>query len=223
MNFFELTRTVPLDPKAVAAAGQFYAKISDIPRHENTIDDDDTLDFIADREFPYVMQQLGWTEAHTMGYYSNVFSKPGEPYVLKINKRVDRPYAWFAFLTIKFPNRHFSKICNAKIIKVNKENYRIYAIEKLQPMATQFNRDDAGEIASFCKWTARSPLSREFLLTQTKRDTHLCKILNGQVETLLDACMLLKKYNKGYHIDIHQNNMMLRDQTFVITDPYSVV
>jgi len=215
----ELTKSYPLDPQAIDAAKTFYKKIPDLPVKNGKVDDD-AIDYEADFELVRKMKALGWTESHTEGWYSTVFVKPSEPYVLKINKRVDRPYAWFALLASKFPNEHFPKIGNAKIIKVQTMNYRIYAIEKLSPFQDKL---DAKYIAGFCKWSVKTQDDLQYQLNYGKQVEESVAGLRGQTAGLISACQILKKYGSGFHIDIHSNNIMLRGRTSVITDPFTPI
>jgi hypothetical protein len=211
MNLNELTRTLPIEPNAMNVINSYYQKIPSFP---NDIDKkNDAIDFEADQELVQQMAMIGWCESTTVGWYSTVFSKPGENYVLKVNKREDHPYAWFAFLTRKFPNPHFPKIGNAKFINIGKERYRVYAIEKLQPFKEHW---DARSIAAFCKVTVTEKEDLQTTLKYAKRFD-----LGDQEESLITACDILRKYNQGYYVDIHTNNIMLRGETIVIIDPFS--
>jgi hypothetical protein len=214
----ELTRSYPLPQPAIDAAQNFYRKIPAIPRDIDNRIDDDTLEYYSDKQLVANMQRLGWTEYHTEGYYSSVFIKPSEPYALKINKRVDRPYAWFALIAAKFPNEHFPKIGNAKIVKVGKENYRIYAIEKLKPVE---NQGEGRVIASFCKWSVETTDDLQYQMKHGLQMESGIPELKGQTAGLITACQILRKYSKGFFIDIHYKNIMARNNTIVITDPFT--
>src|SRR6516165_2397298 len=72
------------------------------------------------------MRKLGWVCKSTEGAYSAVFINDSKPYILKINVRPDSAFAWFAFLTKKFPNPHFPNIGNAKTITLDGNKYYLY-------------------------------------------------------------------------------------------------
>lgn len=230
MKLNELKRTYQFPQSTVDTAKNFYRKIptfsydSNGNLDANNFDDDgnlieDELDYLSDEELVNNMRNIGWTEAHTKGYYSNVFLKPGEPYAIKINKRLDRSYAWFALIAAKFPNEHFPKIGNAKIFKVGSDNYRMYAIEKLKPFEYTEERHI---IANLCRWSASTKEDTQQQLSYWKEFENMIPTLKEQTNGLISACQILQKYNKGFFVDIHYNNIMLRNNTVVITDPFTV-
>ena len=195
MNLNELTRPIPFDPEIKQAADTHY---------QNRYTD-----------FYEALQEQGW-HRRGEGSFSDVFFNSKKNYILKVNIRPDRAFAWFAFLTKKFPNPHFPMIGNMKLYKHGPEKYHIYLIEKLDPIDETPDMNDLVslmdnyaanwrqfELEKFKKWY--EPSTVDYLETHPK---------------LREALEIIGGYSKGHMIDIHNKNVMKRtDGTLVITDP----
>ena len=173
------------------------------------------------KPFHQKMAEMGWTKVVTMGGYSDVFIKPNEPYVLKINKRPDEAFAHFADIAMAYPNIHFPKIGNVRQITYDNRIYYIYAIEKLNNIA---NEGEAIEISMFCSnFVGGEHIKDSWWAPQMVQQLtrHFPKFA-GQEKSLLVALNLLRRNRADYRIDIHFNNIMKRDETIVIIDPFEV-
>lgn len=233
MKLNELTREYDIDPNIVKTTKDFYQR-ADKWNYDNPI-----LDL--------KLEKLGWQRNYlSKGSYSMIYENPQEPrYIIKINQRRDSGFEWFAFLTKKFPNIHFPKIGNAKIITVDKTKYFVYAIEKLFKFEEAV---DITNIAQLCDHlidssgvgvSAIKNLNTKDLVTYIeeypKQFDYPARIVESflfllenypsfesQFNTLINACNILAKNQRSFFNDIHDGNIMRRqDGTIVISDPFS--
>lgn len=143
---------------------------------------------------------------------------------MKINRKYDRAYAWFILLTKKFPNLHFPKIENAKILRYNGEKYYVFLIEKLIPVTLSDLKIENKIIARNCfdslnKIVKNPNKSIEDLNLNLDGRPTLKNLLEGN-KSLIEALRTIGKNSHGYMIDIHMQNIMKRkDGTLVIIDP----
>lgn len=213
MKLDELTRYYPFDTDVVDAA-QKYIPIFD------------TYGLIEK------LKTLGWEKAGNPSSYSDVFINPNKPYIIKANRVPDAGFAWFAFLTRKFPNPHFPKIGNMKVIKskVGKEKFYVYLIEKLEEVS----------IRNTSEWKAFTRILNKYISGQyslEEAEQYTIKLYGGEIDseivqqhlssiknnfTFLQALDILLKHQKNFSVDVHYENIMQRkDGTLVIIDPYT--
>jgi len=76
------------------------------------------------------MYKKGWNALQD-SLYSLVFVHPNKKYIWKINKQLDRGYAYFVKLVKANPNPHFPVVSDIMPFKFEDEVYYQYAIEKL--------------------------------------------------------------------------------------------
>ena len=160
------------------------------------------------------MKKLGW-EMTNYGFYSWVFEKVGERYVIKLNRKRDDAFAWFAYITIKYPNHHFPVIANARLLNIGGGKYYMFAIEKLQ------NSTYGSEISQFCRDVMRCH-NRE-AINDAAREFGFWKLpeYKYQKDSLINALICLKRVKPSdFSFDISHSNIMQRpDNTIIISDP----
>ena len=149
------------------------------------------------------------------GIFANVYAKPGENGVLKLFDSEDEAYQKFVYMAMSNPNPHFPKF-KGKMMKITDEYYAI-RMEKLTPLP------DTPDTASYAK-----KISAYVKLIQNKSG----RIRSDADELISDideiekeqpgikyACNMIGNRFKEEIIDIHNDNIMLRGNILVITDP----
>ena len=168
------------------------------------------------------LKKLGWEEIG-MGCFSSVFRHPHKSYVLKVNQYPDKAFQKFAEISKKFPNRHFLKVGDTKVIEFNGRPYYIYTLEKLYPVTSLPAGLEVFSAARFLEWVADHPWASiaEFLLGRFNPSNTLIQWVQNH-PSLIKACQILGKNKLRVTIDIHEDNIMQRnDGTIVIVDPFS--
>ncbi|VVC05189.1 Uncharacterised protein [uncultured archaeon] len=198
----ELTRNYPFSWKDTDLAQSFIQQVGG-----NTYIPGEKL-----RTIIPTFKKLGWQYTDS-GSFSSVFVNPKKLYILKINYRADRPFAWFALLTRKFPNPHFPRIGDMKIFNFQHQRYYMFMIEKLEdgniPPEWKYFRDVG-------TWKHTSVLKKNLLLLPKRTQQYF-----QENPSLVDALEIISTYRHGYKLDIFPSNIMFRkDGTLVIVDPY---
>jgi hypothetical protein len=148
------------------------------------------------------------------GCFADVYHKEGASYVLKLFVPADKAYLDYIKLVQANPNEHFPKFVG-KLIRVTPDYYAIRT-ELLEPFIydkeTEKKIDMIGGYLYFSKIPPTRPEKIEtFKIIQ--------KWMNKN-SSLKDACDLIaKRLLKKYHEDVSANNIMLRGNTIVLTDP----
>jgi len=176
-----------------------------------------------DKFFKYLEQhgfkRLGY------GTFANVYEKPGYPWVFKLFKD-DDPYIWYyKYCRANQNNPHVPKI-KGNLIKVSDDTFCV-RMEKLTPYPetpeykklydhiryTLFKMmDDAYTgIRNPHGW---QPSQKELVMRQEAQD--FIKQKYPQLYKVLDA---LANHGTDWELDLHAQNLMLRGDTVVITDP----
>ena len=201
MKLNELTRDYPFDKNVIDIASKTLPTYNTFSLYEK-------------------LKSRGWFKIGNESSYSDVFTNVNYPYILKINRRVDRAFAWFAFLTRKFQNIHFPRVSNMKVISIpgktkydKPEKFNLYLIEKLQEITNNQSRSWKEDTKIFSSYI--SGYVDISVLQQTNSDI-------GREETFIDALNILRENKKNFGVDLHYENLMKRaDGTIVIIDPYS--
>ena len=213
MKLNELTRNYPFDPNTIGVAKEFfkYKPKGLAGRYRenqlNTLDEN--------------LKRLGWKKAN-YGSYSNVYEKADKTYILKINTVMDKGFAWFAFLTRKFPNIHFPKIGDAKVIMVEKYKYYLYMVEKLKELP----QVRAGVLEAICSIAENNYYDgKDVSLNELLKEVHKFYEVDvreaGIDEEFLRALDIIFEYHGNNILDLHDANFMQRtDGTPIIIDPY---
>lgn len=220
LNEFE--RTLQFDKEILNPVNTFYSgsnmrnKNSDRFRYERDY---------WDRKLTIDLKKIGWVRAGK-GAFSEVFTNPTKDFVLKITKKPDRAFAWFALMTQLYPNKHFPKISNAKIYNINGINYHIFLIEKLIPVKKTPFISTLGRIADRFIYRKSNVLDNNFYVNN-------CNIKSKSVQQVIQYLKENPSFEKALYIlrnnenvrtkilpDIHSKNIMQRtDGTLVLTDP----
>lgn len=167
------------------------------------------------------LEKMGW-EMVSEGSYSLVFSNPAKSYILKVNKRPDPAFAKFAALARRSKNSHFPKISDMKRLRLYKNTYHIYLIEKLVPVAKSIaqNLADAIEnIGEQARFKKRIITVEE--LAEIFMEPKIKYYLKRNPSLITASSLLGLKRAPGLWFDLHNENIMKRtDGTVVIIDPY---
>ena len=163
------------------------------------------------------LSQLGWRRAGS-GAFSDVFQNPAKSYVLKVNRDPDPAYQKFVNLAKKFPNKHFAKISDQKVITYQKEKFYIYAIEKLfKANNVIFLVLLADRVIFYWKKISKNRTLKSLDFDQAQQD-----YLKSHPSFYKALLILGKADPTGRFLDIHAGNIMQRkDGTVVIIDPYA--
>ena len=216
----ELYIDKPINPQVAADIAGFQRDYNSIPAPTYTMYANLRNDFEA------VMKKRGWNLIN-YGSFSHVFGNPSEPYILKVNYKPDRAFAWFAFLTHKFPNKHFPKISAMKAISlppqkisdielsgVPKRYAFIYAIERLNEAPYDIKKSVSWPFNEYTRYSS---------VTLNDVKNYLEEHWSPEdIVSLLEALTIITiNNNRKFKYDLHIGNFMQRaDGTLVIIDPY---
>lgn len=136
------------------------------------------------------------------GYYAQVYARPQDDYVVKIF-REDPGYAAFLHYVKKNANNPYVPKLKGKIIKLPND-YSIVRLEKLKRLNIDLFKKI--EFAAF----------NEF-------DKHTVAEIEGQYPGLISFIRSLRKQaaQSKYEFDLNPNNIMMRGDTPVVTDPFA--
>lgn len=164
-------------------------------------------------------------EKAASGTFADVYTKPGTNKVLKVFDD-DRGYLQFIRFVKKNPSQHYP-VFLSKLVKVSPWINAI-RIEKLTPIGRNYrgvSKEDISEIIRRMSWYDNWD---EMIADTTKRQgtkeiIELLKYFQKTQPGLLDAVRLLfSNTKKKTDVDLHDDNMMLRGNTIVISDPWVV-
>lgn len=143
------------------------------------------------------------------GVYGAVYSS--DKIVIKIDKgQKDPAYMNFYNFCKTHNNDHLPSF--GKIIEI--DGFYVLPMEKLQHGSSRNFR-------YLCDWM--QDMSTADKVTQEKIYDDIPRDYLSQRDSLIDVINDLKSYkNNGHHFDLHSNNIMLRGNTVVITDPYAM-
>ena len=173
---------------------------------------DKLADWLKERDF----KKLG------EGLYSSVFQSQTENFVVKINNGdIDEGYLEFLDFCRKTKSPHLPKIGTVK----KYENWYIIFIEKLEPsnLSRWINTDLLNFFSSYRgdDWDSFEKVYNALLLPNGSpfNDDSVKK----QFFELSNLVTLFEGYSDNGTIinDLHSNNIMMRGDTYVITDPIS--
>lgn len=143
------------------------------------------------------------------GSWGNVFSKPGDPLVLKLFHPGDQAYTDFVSLAMQNQNNpHFPKF-HGKMIKVT-DDYNAIRMERLTPNKSR----------------ELTELLEDYLLVLDGSSEYVSRLklwpLLLKNPKLKKACTLIaKKLLNTHYLDLQPENIMMRGNTIVFTDPVS--
>ncbi|MCK9532592.1 MAG: hypothetical protein M0R77_18945 [Gammaproteobacteria bacterium] len=148
------------------------------------------------------------------GAYASVWAKPGENTIVKIFDNDDSSYKKFINLTLSNPNDHFPKI-KGKMFQIN-DRYTAIRIERLEPVdKAKYIQLGLAPVYNYLNYVknSRSHMSPEGTETMLAKIDELDKNQPG-IKKALD--LIAKNFE---YFDFNPDNVMLRGNTIVITDP----
>ena len=203
-------------------------KIQEIQLYKDLKDIDYSRDMISVIE-RYGWKVLGW------GFEGVVAEHPNKPYVLKLFTSQSK-YAKFVNLVQRHPNPHFPKF--SKYIRPIKGTIWSYVrMEKLTPVQEADLRTKFFSEMCYMYLSAKEKhmtISQEIVLLLNRvwgttsleevDEEDFIKEAKGADIQWIDAIEFIMdeaKYRLGLnHIDLHEENLMLRNETLVILDPF---
>lgn len=146
------------------------------------------------------------------GAFASVFHKPGKDYVLKVFSAKDEAYLAFIALAKTHLNPHFPRFLG-KIVKVT-DDYCAIRMELLKPY-----RYDPSQIDLYIRtrdWVPEDPNSYYAQQVEDARE-----FMGYRPELKLACDLIVDKLltRPGIERDIRQDNIMMRGDTIVLTDP----
>ena len=151
-----------------------------------------------------VLEKAGYVQLGT-GAFASVYVRPGSSNVLKLFYADDTAYIDFVKATLKYPNPHFPKF-KGKMMKIT-DTYYAVQMEKLR----EYNGS----------WKNPSLLSSYIYYLQGLHDADIADEINAlekEQPGIKAACKIIAD-KVGHHLDLASNNLMMRGNTIVITDP----
>jgi len=195
-------------------------KNTNLYKLKNTVKDTEVTPKNNIIHFKDELEKINW-KLIGEGAYATVYSHPDYPYVIKIFNQNRNFLKYFMWAKQNQNNKHLPKI-KGKFIKIDYDTYAV-RIEKLTPIKDQniltpyidpnlvykFHEKLRGNYFNNTKPIAKftTILNREYL-TQNYPD--IAEILN-YIDQNFDLL----------HVDLHIDNIMLRNNTIVISDPVS--
>ena len=172
----------------------------------NTIDD------------AYIKLSNSGYEFVNRGSYGMILQKPGLPYVVKLFSSSDEAYKSFLKVISSTTNIHFPKIYG-KMIKIN-ERYNAVRIEPLSPLPSTGDMRLSAIYGYMKFYNSNKKDIDPGLWEEIIRSRYW---MNNNPE-LKEACdLLIKTLGQKYNLDLKKdNNVMLRGNEIVLTDPYNV-
>ena len=197
-------------------------------RINEIINESETLDEITRpnkiHDAGHILKHAGY-EKLGYGMFADVYAKPGADHVLKLFDRRDRSYPKFVNMVIQHPNNHFPKF-KGKIMKIT-DNYYAIRMEMLSKFST-WMADNGGldllyllqnYIYGYAAHGAGFETSSERASSTVKQINDLEKTQPGIKKACEFIADLIKSGDPG--LDLHNENLMMRGNTIVFTDPVS--
>jgi hypothetical protein len=145
------------------------------------------------------------------GYFSGVFARPQDDYVIKIFNKDPGYNKFLKYVLENQNNPHVPKIRGKPIKLLNK--YRIVRIEKLSDLNSAEHKEIYDKLYYYIFNKYPYP---------NKTIENITDIKNYIIENFPNILPILEtmKDNKSI-LDFHEGNIMFRENTPVITDPYA--
>lgn len=172
-------------------------------------------------ESDQILQKAGY-KLLGAGSYGSVYTKPGANYVLKVFMADDTAYKDYVKLCMTHNNPHFPKF-TGKLVKVSNDVLAVRT-EMLSEIGGEFDSHDYDQMNRYMKFRAKYEndehmveqggyVERDFYHIMSLDETH-----NG-LKNALDIIADQLIGRDGYEPDLYHENIMLRGNTVVITDP----
>lgn len=160
------------------------------------------------------------------GYFANVYAKPGESFVLKLMRSDVKGDCYSSYIKALQRNQspHLPRVGRIRIYNENLENeWHIIPLERLQTASLKdlLSRDDGRMVLAFAKLA--NPDHYHLRGIQVGGEAqNVYDTLSPKYPKLVEALNFIQnKFHGVCEIDIHEDNIMLRGNTIVITDPVS--
>lgn len=157
-------------------------------------------------EFAYFMKDNGFNILGS-GISGLAFEKNGYPWVFKI---IHDDEGYIHYFNYAKKNQHNPNVPKIKggVMKLTSDSYSgtlyLVRIEKLQHMPNSYNRNDLIQLITGIEFS--DDLTPDI-------EQKIAKVYPGIVDIIKDSI------NSGFSLDIRFDNIMLRGNTLVITDP----
>ena len=184
-------------------------KISELLRESEILDE---VTRPAMNDAVNILRKAGYRILGT-GVFGAVFGKPDANHVLKLFSATDKAYIDFVNLVRENPNPHFPRF-KGKLMKITDEYYAIQ-MEKLTPIYGPEGVELAQLMNNYSRGAGHQGMKYQ---TKTEVIEKMRKLEKTQ-PGIRRACLLIAKRIPSRRIDIHDENIMMREQTVVITDP----
>lgn len=151
-----------------------------------------------------------------VGSWGMVYRKPGSSYVLKVFSSTDKAYLSYLALIKNHSNVHFPKI-RGKLVQVTPAYYGV----RLEPLEKATSSNISQFIMAVDVYTKGKNISEKEL----KQDSYFwnnflhVKEWMKQNPDVQQACDLIMTLTPPYLLDIKPDNIMMRGNTFVFSDP----
>lgn len=157
-----------------------------------------------------ILKKSGYEKIKS-GSFSDVYKHPAKSYVLKLFKNIDYGYIEYIGIVKNIKNKHFPRIIG-NIVKINTV-YSAIRIELLTPFDN--NKFFYDMLDYYMRSLSSSRSSFKLRKKQAKENIK-------QYPELKEACDIIAsliKSNKKYSLDIHDGNIMMRGNDYVLIDP----
>jgi len=162
-------------------------------------------------EAEYILFMAGYKRLDRRdAVYAQVYAKPGSPYVLKLFQSKDTAYMAFVDLVMKNKNIHFP-VFKGRMIRVT-NLYHAIQMERLTPVVEIHELGDPLTIAQTME-NYMSAVSSEY----RERQMNLIEKHQPGIKAACD--LIADKLTPTYELDLHSQNIMMRGNVLVITDP----
>ena len=159
------------------------------------------------------------------GYYSKIFSSKTESFVVKVNKgKIDQEYLkYIDFCLSHKGNSHLPKISKPKML----DDWYIIFIEELDPIVDSVEElgiydDDMMEYFKNYIYGRISDYSYKYFEELWEKIKEENEDVTEQLPDVAEVLFTAMNYCRFSYrnLDLHIGNVMMRDKTLVLTDPF---
>lgn len=159
-----------------------------------------------------VLRQAGYRPIGVEGTFGTVWAKDGRNTVIKIFTMKDEAYIDFVKLVFKHrDNPHFPRF-NGKLLRVT-NLYMGIRMERLETNSYASNLGDKIVIEKYLDFKGN-------MARMTADQQQRAEILFNAQPRLREACdLIIEHLGEDHDMDAHLDNVMMRGDTYVLTDP----
>lgn len=169
-----------------------------------TLDNFFSYDYPSMQEFTKVMADNGWKKINEFGFFANVYQHPNYPYVAKVFVNDNSYLKYFNYIKQNQSNPHVPKV-RGKAVRIGNNAY----VVRMEPLERVSSTDPV--LRKYID--PKLPLSVHSLIVDSNfpfLEEHHPELANLLGDVL--------RMTEGVP-DIHNENVMKRGDTLVITDP----